>query len=279
MSAIRYQHDWIQRYRSGEVGRDTPPWVEPGYAEALQAGRATSDLAKSSLEVERPTLPDVGEVAESRDSTERPRHAIHRRGVTVVIRAVLCVIAFAAAAAFGDTSQESEAVVVVMETSKGTLRIEMLPEAAPITVENFLAYVDSGFYDGTVFHRVIPGFVIQGGGFESDMVKRPTIDPIQNESDNGVLNLRGTLSMARTNAAHSATSQFFINLVDNAMLDYGARRPQDSSQAWGYAVFARVIEGMDVVDEIARVQTGQRAGMADVPVEPVVIERAYLETP
>jgi len=160
-----------------------------------------------------------------------------------------------------------------METSKGNLRIELLPEAAPITVANFLEYVESGFYDGLIFHRIVPGFVIQGGGYEPDMVKRPTRDAIQNESDNGVQNLRGTLSMARTNAAHSGTSQFFINLVDNGMLDHGA----NPDQAWGYAVFARVIEGMDVVDEIARVQTGQRGGMADVPVEPVVIQKAYVE--
>lgn len=191
-----------------------------------------------------------------------------------MIRAVLCIFAFAATAACGEASQESEVPVVVMETSKGNLRIELLPEAAPITVANFLEYVESGFYDGLIFHRVIPGFVIQGGGYESDMVKRPTMDAIQNESDNGVQNLRGTLSMARTNAAHSATSQFFINLVDNGMLDHGA----NPNQTWGYAVFARVIEGMDVVDAIARVQTGQRAGMADVPVEPVVIQKAYIET-
>lgn len=192
-----------------------------------------------------------------------------------MIRAVLCVFAFAATAAFGQTSQESEVPVVVMETSKGTLRIELLPEAAPITVENFLEYVDSGFYDGLIFHRIVPGFVIQGGGYEPDMVKRPTRDAIQNESDNGVQNLRGTLSMARMPAAHSATSQFFINLNDNGALDHGAR-PEEGP--WGYAVFARVIEGMDVVDEIARVQTGQRAGMPDVPVEPVVIEKVYRET-
>jgi len=178
-----------------------------------------------------------------------------------VIRAVLYVVAFAAAAACGETTQESEVPVVVMETSKGTLRIELLPEVAPITVANFLEYVESGFYDGLIFHRIVPGFVIQGGGYEPDMVKRPTRDAIQNESDNGVPNRRGTLSMARTNAAHSATSQFFINLVDNGALDYGGR----PNQTWGYAVFARVIEGMDVVD--------------DVPVEPVVIQKAYIESP
>ncbi len=191
-----------------------------------------------------------------------------------MIQAVLCLFAFAATAACGETIQESEVPVIVMETSKGTLRIELLPEAAPITVENFLEYVDSGFYDGTIFHRIVPGFVIQGGGYEPDMVKRPTRDAIQNESDNGVQNLRGTLSMARMPAAHSATSQFFINLNDNGALDHGGR----PGETWGYAVFARVIEGMDVVDEIARVQTGQRAGMTDVPVEPVVIEKVYRET-
>ena len=191
-----------------------------------------------------------------------------------MIRAVLCVFAFAATAACGEASQQSEVPVVVMETSKGTIRIELLPEAAPITVVNFLEYVDSGFYDGLIFHRIVPGFVIQGGGYEPDMVKRPTRDAIQNESDNEVQNLRGTLSMARMPAAHSATSQFFINLSDNGSLDYGGR----PGETWGYAVFARVIEGMDVVDAIAQVQTGQRAGMTDVPVEPVVIEKAYRET-
>lgn len=191
-----------------------------------------------------------------------------------MIRAVLCVFAFAATAACGEASQQSEVPVVVMETSKGTIRIELLPEAAPITVVNFLEYVDSGFYDGLIFHRIVPGFVIQGGGYEPDMVKRPTRDAIQNESDNEVQNLRGTLSMARMPAAHSATSQFFINLSDNGPLDYGGR----PGETWGYAVFARVIEGMDVVDAIAQVQTGQRAGMTDVPVEPVVIEKAYRET-
>ena len=191
-----------------------------------------------------------------------------------MIRAVLCVFAFAATAACGEASQQSEVPVVVMETSKGTIRIELLPEAAPITVVNFLEYVDSGFYDGLIFHRIVPGFVIQGGGYEPDMVKRPTRDAIQNESDNEVQNLRGTLSMARMPAAHSATSQFFINLSDNGSLDYGGR----PGETWGYAVFARVIEGMDVVDAIAQVQTGQRAGMTDVPVEPVVIEKVYRET-
>ena len=183
-------------------------------------------------------------------------------------------LSLVAMAACADSSQETEAPVVVMETSKGTVRIELFPEEAPLTVENFLAYVDSGFYDGLTFHRVVPGFVIQGGGYEADMVKRePTRAPIQNESGNGLDNLRGTLSMARTQAAHSATSQFFVNLVDNGMLDHGAR----PGETFGYAVFGRVVDGMGVIDEIAQVRTGQKAGMADVPVDPVVIQRAYRE--
>jgi peptidyl-prolyl cis-trans isomerase A (cyclophilin A) len=190
------------------------------------------------------------------------------------MRAVMWILTLAAMTACADTSQESEVPVVVMETSKGTIKIELFPETAPLTVENFLAYVDSGFYDGLVFHRVVPGFVIQGGGYEADMVKRePTRPPIQNESDNGEKNLRGTLSMARMPAAHSATSQFFVNLVDNAMLDHGAR----PGQTHGYAVFGRVVDGMGVIDEIGQVRTGQKAGMGDVPIDTVVINRAYRE--
>ncbi len=189
-------------------------------------------------------------------------------------RMALCAVALAAVAACGGT-EEREAPVVVMETSMGTIRIELFPEQAPITVENFLAYVDSGFYDGTIFHRVIPGFVIQGGGFTPEMVQKETRDPITNESDNGLQNLRGTLSMARTPAAHSATSQFFVNLQDNATLDYGGR----PGSTYGYAVFGRVIEGMDVVDAIAAVPTGTAGGMQDVPVDPVNIERARREGP
>jgi len=184
----------------------------------------------------------------------------------------LFAVAVAAVAACGGT-ESKEAPVVVMETSKGTIRIELYPEQAPITVENFLAYADSGFFDGTVFHRVIPGFVIQGGGFTPDLVQKETRDPITNESDNGLLNLRGTLSMARTPAAHSATSQFFINLQDNAALDYGGR----PGATYGYAVFAKVIDGMEVVDAIAAVPTGMAGGMQDVPVDPVVIERVRRE--
>ena len=174
----------------------------------------------------------------------------------------------------GDTSETATMPntnpVVKMSTSLGDIDIEMLPEDAPITVENFLAYVDAGHFDGLVFHRVIPNFVIQGGGFTPDMQQRDTRAPIKNEADNGLKNLRGTLSMARTNVVDSATSQFFVNLVDNAFLDHSAK----TDQGWGYAVFARVIDGMDVVDEIAAVKTGNVGPYGDVPVEPVVIEKA-----
>jgi peptidyl-prolyl cis-trans isomerase A (cyclophilin A) len=160
--------------------------------------------------------------------------------------------------------------VVIFETSLGDISIELMPEEAPITTENFRRYVEEGFYDDTIFHRVIPGFVIQGGGHLEDMSRKPTRDPIRNEADNGVLNLRGTLSMARTQDRDSATSQFFINLKDNAFLDHGSRD-------FGYAVFARVADGIDVVDKIAAVETGNRAGHQDVPVEPVKIVSARIE--
>jgi cyclophilin family peptidyl-prolyl cis-trans isomerase len=157
--------------------------------------------------------------------------------------------------------------VVVFETSKGPFTIELLSDDAPKTVENFLQYVDDGFFDGTVFHRVIPGFVIQGGGFTSEMTQKDTRAPITNEADNGQKNLRGTLSMARTSDINSATSQFFVNLADNAFLDHGTRD-------FGYAVFGRVVDGMEVIDAIAAVPTGSSGGHQDVPVEPVVVHSA-----
>lgn len=157
--------------------------------------------------------------------------------------------------------------MVVFETTLGTIQVELCPEQAPLTVENFLEYVDAGFYDGTIFHRVIPGFMLQGGGFAADMTRKPTRPPIKNEADNGLKNARGALSMARTSEVDSATSQFFVNVVDNAFLDHGERD-------FGYAVFARVVEGMDVVDRIAAVETTTRGSYQDVPAEPVVIESA-----
>jgi cyclophilin family peptidyl-prolyl cis-trans isomerase len=135
-------------------------------------------------------------------------------------------------------------------------------------VKNFLSYVDEGFYDGTVFHRVIEGFMIQGGGMTPNMMQKNTRAPIKNEAGNGLKNLRGTIVMARTNVVDSATAQFFINVVDNAFLDHSA----ESAEGFGYAVFGRVIDGMDVVDKIRKVRTGRKDGMSDVPVEPVTLE-------
>ena len=157
--------------------------------------------------------------------------------------------------------------MITFSTSLGDITIELFPDKAPVTVENFLAYVDAGHFVGTIFHRVIPGFMIQGGGFDADMKQKPTRDPIKNEADNGLKNERGTLSMARTSDVNSATCQFFINVNDNDVLDHGERD-------FGYAVFARVTEGMDVVDKIVAVATGSRGGHSDVPVEAVVVERA-----
>lgn len=158
--------------------------------------------------------------------------------------------------------------MIKFSTSLGDFTIELDTAKAPVTCENFLAYVDAGHFDGTVFHRVIPGFVIQGGGMTEDMDQKPTRKPIENEATNGLKNLRGTLSMARTNDINSATSQFFVNLVDNAFLDHQGPRN------YGYAVFGRVIEGMDVIDAIAAVKTGRRRGHDDVPLEPVVVRTA-----
>ena len=154
---------------------------------------------------------------------------------------------------------------VVMETSLGKVKLELFEKEAPLSVRNFLDYAESGFYSGVVFHRVIPGFMILGGGFTTDFHQKPAKAPIRNEADNGLKNQRGTLAMARTGAPDSATSQFFINVVNNDMLN----RP--SPDGHGYAVFGKVVEGMDVVDKIAAVKTGFYRGFADVPQEQVVI--------
>ena len=158
--------------------------------------------------------------------------------------------------------------VVVMETTAGDITIELRADAAPITVENFLQYVNDGFFAGTVFHRVIPGFMIQGGGLRPDLTEKTTRAPIRNEADNGLGNERGTISMARTSVVDSATAQFFINTVDNGRsLDHRGTSPRD----YGYAVFGRVTAGMDVVDAISGVATGRQGPHQNVPVEPVVI--------
>ncbi len=155
--------------------------------------------------------------------------------------------------------------VVVMETSEGTIRIELNAEKAPISVKNFLQYVDEGFYDGTIFHRVMGTFMIQGGGFTPDMRQKPTHAMIKNEAANGLMNDRGTIAMARTNVVDSATAQFFINVVDNQGLNHNV-------QGYGYAVFGRVTDGLDVVDRIKTVRTGTVGGMENVPVTPVLIK-------
>jgi cyclophilin family peptidyl-prolyl cis-trans isomerase len=165
---------------------------------------------------------------------------------------------------------KSQNNVVKLQTSMGNIVIELNEQAAPVTVRNFLGYVEAGFYDGTIFHRVIPGFMIQGGGLTQQMIQKKTLDPIINEAKNGLSNKRGTIAMARGPESNSATAQFFINHRDNNFLDY-----VDNNKP-GYAVFGKVIEGMDVVDAIASVETTTRNGMEDVPVKPVVIISAKI---
>ena len=162
-------------------------------------------------------------------------------------------------AAKGDTH-------VLLTTSAGNIELELNNQKAPVSVKNFVDYVNNGFYNNTIFHRVIPGFMVQGGGFTSQMVQKQTRDPIKNEASNGLHNVRGTLSMARTSNPNSATSQFFINVADNAFLDPG----RDA----GYAVFAKVVNGMDVVDQIVNSQTTTKQGMQNVPIDPVLIKSA-----
>ena len=157
--------------------------------------------------------------------------------------------------------------MVIISTSKGDIHIQLHQDTTPDTVQNFLNYVRSGFYNDTIFHRVIPGFMIQGGGLSEDMMTKSTQSPINNEAKNAKPNKRGTIAMARTSDPHSATVQFFINLVDNSFLNF----QREDAQGFGYCVFGEVIEGMDVVDEIAKVQTGNRQGHSDVPNEPIKI--------
>lgn len=161
---------------------------------------------------------------------------------------------------------------VELKTSMGRITLELYADKAPQTVENFLQYVKDGFYDGTVFHRVIPGFMIQGGGFTPDLAQKKTRGPVKNEAANGLRNTAGTLAMARTSDPHSATAQFFINTGDNGDLDFRAPTPD----GYGYCVFGQVVKGMDVVDKIARVKTGTRPPHGDVPLRPIVIEHASL---
>jgi len=181
--------------------------------------------------------------------------------IAVVVTGILTVTRAVRAQDLADTPK------VIFSTTLGNFMIELYPGKAPITVKNFLAYVNAGFFDNTIFHRVIPGFMIQGGGFTEQMQKKPTQPPIKNEANNGLKNKRGTLSMARTGVVDSATAQFFINLKDNVFLDHGSRD-------FGYAVFARVIAGMEVIETIAAVPTGNKGSYQNAPKTPVVIKSA-----
>ena len=174
-----------------------------------------------------------------------------------------------ASQAAGTSPAGDSTMTVHMQTNHGTIVLELDAARAPKTVENFIQYAKNGLYDGTIFHRVIPGFMIQGGGFDAGMNQKPTRAPVKNEADNGLKNELGTIAMARTNDPHSATAQFFINVKDNGFLDHSS----PSAQGWGYCVFGRVTEGMDVVQAIEKVATGNKGSHQDVPVADVIIEK------
>lgn len=185
-----------------------------------------------------------------------------------MLPALACGILLAWAGIAGAAETAAKNPVVLMQTNLGTIKLELFAREAPLSVKNFLDYTAGGFYDGTVFHRVIPGFMIQGGGFTADMKQKKTKAPVKNEADNGLKNLRGTIAMARTMIIDSAMAQFFINVVDNGYLDHSDK----TQKGYGYAVFGKVIEGMDVVDKIAAVRTGVRLNYPNTPLAPVVIE-------
>jgi len=172
-----------------------------------------------------------------------------------------------------DSGEKMSNPIIKLETSKGTMTIELDAEKAPKSAANFVEYVNDGFYDGLIFHRVIPNFMVQGGGMNPDMSQKANKAPIQNEANNGLKNDRGTIAMARTNDPHSATSQFFINLKDNDFLNHTSESPA----GWGYAVFGKVTEGIETIDEIAKAQTGQVAGHGGVPLQPIEIIKATVE--
>ena len=179
-------------------------------------------------------------------------------------------------AANAKTDEEKTAAAktqVIFETSLGNFTIELNREKAPATVENFLQYVNDGFYQDTIFHRVIDGFMVQGGGFTEDMVQKQTRTPVKNEADNGLTNIPGSVAMARTNAPHSATSQFFVNVVDNTFLNHRSK----TTAGWGYTVFGQVTEGMEVIDAIRLVPTTTKTYYQNVPIKPVVINKAYVK--
>jgi len=191
----------------------------------------------------------------------KPDLVLHQPETAPTWRTVVDVEDLATEQSFGPTADRPH---VLLATSEGDITVELFAAEAPITVENFFAYMEADFYDGTIFHRVIPGFMIQGGGFTEDMTQKPTEDPIRNEAGNGLRNQRGTLAMARTSVLDSATSQFFINVADNTFLN-------GDGIVDGYAVFGRVIGGMEIVDQIAITETGTVGTNSDVPVEPVII--------
>ena len=190
--------------------------------------------------------------------------------MTMILAALsfLAVFSFASVATAADKNP-----VAVIDTSMGTIKVELDKKNAPVTVENFIGYANDKFYDGTIFHRVSPNFMIQGGGFDKDMNQKPTKAPIKNEAGNGLQNKRGTIAMARTGVVDSATAQFFINVKDNDFLNHR----DESAQGFGYAVFGKVTEGMEVVDKIKDVKTGNKSGFQDVPVETVIIKSVRIE--
>ncbi len=192
------------------------------------------------------------------------------RSISVCLMTFLSVSCLCFAETKEDTMTSKNPVVLV-KTSKGDIQVELYQDKAPISVKNFLDYASEGFYDGTIFHRVIKGFMVQGGGFTKEMVQKPTKAPIKNEANNKLKNTRGTLAMARTSNVDSATAQFFINDVDNPFLDY------KSPSEYGYAVFGKVIKGMEVVEEIAKVKTGSKGPYQDVPTVPVEIVSVTIE--
>jgi peptidyl-prolyl cis-trans isomerase B (cyclophilin B) len=202
------------------------------------------------------------------------RFYFERSGVMKQILLAVLILAVMSGASVGQEKAVSS-TQVVMETSKGVIVLELYPDKAPLTVKNFMDYVEAGFYNGTIFHRIIPGFMLQGGGFSRDMQKKPTLMPVRNEAHNGLKNDRGTLAMARTQDPHSASSQFFINTVDNAFLNYKSQ----TTSGWGYAVFGKVIKGMEVVDAISKVETGIQGRFRDVPKTPVEIIKVRKAAP
>jgi peptidyl-prolyl cis-trans isomerase A (cyclophilin A) len=201
------------------------------------------------------------------DKKEEEVLILKRTVIALIVMVAFTCSAYAAEAPKA-AKREGKNPIVLVNTSMGNIKLELFEKEAPISVKNFLGYVNSGFYSGTIFHRVIPNFMVQGGGFTTDFVEKPTNAPIKNEAGNGLKNERGTLAMARTFMIDSATAQFFINVKDNSFLNHSS----NTMQGFGYAVFGRVIEGMDVVDKIAAVPTGNKGEFSDVPVKEVVIK-------